>query len=185
MYINIKRMALLLVAAATMLTAACSKENKESSSEISTFTAAKAELNYKIALNAEAADALAIGYDAIIDYYDSDGTIKTSSALNANNLTWEKNVTRTSFPASVGFRVRFVPKNDLGGVTEDEKFYVEGTVSVIGACTSINGRKAEILKSRFVQKSGINPHNGRTYTESMQHEIKTDGNCEVRGGWPE
>lgn len=189
MYKNFKRMATLFIAAATMFAVSCTKEenntNNGNQGTDATFTAAKADITYKITLDAASAEALNRAYDAFLDYYDSDGTIKSSTEINANNLTWQKSVTPTSFPAEVGYRIRLVPKSNLDGVTEEDSFDCTGTLSLQGTCTSTTGKTREISRSLQIQKQGINPHSGRTFKEVLHYQIKTDGTSESNNTWEE
>jgi hypothetical protein len=182
---NIKKLAVLFVAAATMITVSCKKEdntNPENGGS-TTFTTAKGEFNYKVNFDAASVDALSKGYDIFIDFYDADGTIKTSTEITDSQLTWEKSVTKTTFPTWFGLRVRMVPKSDLSGVEESEEFDLKGYFSVVGDITSTAGKHREISKKIDINKIGVEPHNGHSYKETLRYEVKTNGDSEVSTSW--
>lgn len=185
MYKNFKRLAVLFVAAATMFAVSCDKDDNtnQGTGDSDAFTTAKCELSYKINLDNQSAEALTRGYDVFIDYYDSDGTIKTSTEMTAGKLTWEKSVSKTTFPTWVGVRVRMVPKTDLSGVGEEEEFDITGSICLDGTITSTTGKKREAFKKTDIIKRGIEPHNGKSYNEALRFEIKANGERNSYTSW--
>ena len=75
--------------------------------------------------------------------------------------------------------------SNWSGVSEDAKFDCVGSLSINGTCTSTTGKTREISKDRQVQKLGINPHDGRTFKETLRYQVKTDGTVEGIGEWAE
>lgn len=176
----------LALAAVAMLTVGCSKDdNNETSGGGSgeTFVAERVEMTYKLTLDTASIGALREGYDLTIDYYDADGQIKSSTELTPDNLTWEKTVTGTTFPAWYGFRYRLTPKADLSGVDEGAKFNFICNFSINGACYSTTGRKVNVVENRNIHKGGIKPHNGHEYKEAQRYNVKSDGTYEGTISW--
>ena len=184
---NIKRLALLFVAAATMFAVACSKEDNQtntSNNSESTFTMAKADVTYEISLQSNSVEALTKAYDVFIDFYDADGKIQNSSEITASNLSWSKSLTITKFPACYGAQFRLVPKSDLNGVTEGDSFSCSGTLKVYGTGTSTTGKTRPVGNdTQTIAHSGINPHEGRTFSKSCRYYVQTDGSYERNMAW--
>jgi hypothetical protein len=183
---NMKKVFLALATVA-MLTVGCSKDdnNETSGGGSDTFVAERVEMTYKLVLDTTTIGALRDGYDLILEYYDADGQIKSSTEITPDHLTFEKTVTGTTFPAWYGFHCKMTPKSDLSGLDEGAKFNFVGTFSITGACYSTNGRKVNIIENRNVRKIGIKPHNGKVYEEAQRYEVKSDGSYEGRVDWEE
>ena len=82
-----KRMALLLVAAATLFNVSCKKENKDNPGTDGSFIPAKVECDCLISFDPVSVEGITKGYDIFIDYFDVDGKIQSSTEINASNLT--------------------------------------------------------------------------------------------------
>lgn len=181
---NIKRFALLFVAAACMLSTACTKENSQNGNSDSAFTLAKADVTYKLTLQASSADAMRKAYDVFIDFYDANGHIQTTTEVNADNLAWNKELTLNTFPAWFGAQFRLVPKSDLSAVGENEKFNFDGTFSIKGTGTSTKGKTRSVGEdSQLIQHSGLNPRNGRSYKKCCRFQVQTDGTYQSNMEW--
>lgn len=182
---NLKRVVFCLIAAAAMLFVACTKDenNSNSGNGNGTFTMAKADVTYELTLQPSSAEALRKGYDVFIDYYDANGQIQTSTEVNADNLTWRKNVTLTTFPAWFGAQFRLVPKNNLSADTGDS-YSCTGTFKVKGTGTSTAGKTRSIGDDvQQVVYSGVDPHNGISYKKACRYRVQTDGTSESNMSW--
>ena len=180
-----KRMALLLVAAATLFNVSCNKENKDNPGTDSNFIPAKVECEYLISFDPTSVEGLTNGYDISIDYFDADGKIQSSTEINASNLTWQKKLTQTKFPTYFGAQVRIVPKSDLSGVPEDAKFTLDGVIKLKGDLISTTGKTRNLSRETLIQRHGIKPHTGRTYNDALRYEIKANGDSECFVTWIE
>ena len=187
MYKHIKKAALLFVAASFMLTVACTKDNNgngNSGSGDSSFTLAKADVTYTLTLQSSSADALRKAYDIFIDFYDANGQIQTTTELNADNLNWNKNITLNNFPAWFGAQFRIVPKSDLSGVSETERFNINGTFAVKGTGTSTTCKTRSVgTDSQMIDHTGLRPHNGRSLSKRCRFRVQTNGTYESNMEW--
>ena len=186
MYKNIKKTALLFVAASLMLTVACTKENNSTNSGNGggDFVLSKADVTYKLDIQPSSAEALRRAYNVFIDFYDANGQIQTTSEITADNLNWSKEFTLTKFPACYGARFRMVPKSDLSGVGEDEEFNFNATFNVKGIGTSTSGKTRSVGDdSQDIIQNGVEPHNGRSFSKSCRFEVKADGTYERNMEW--
>lgn len=179
-----KSMAVLFMAAATMLTFSCKKDNTSTSEGgDGSFVTAKGDFTYKVNLNPASVTAITKAYDVFVDYYDADGTIKSSTEITPSNLTWEKTVSKTSFPAWFGVRLRMVPKSDLSGVSDNDDLNLRGTVELKGKYTSKAGKTREVFKSDDIIKNGVDPHNGTTYSTQVRCQVMANGERETYVSW--
>ena len=183
MYKNMKRMALLLVAAATLFNVSCKKENKDNPGSDSSFIPAKVECDCLVSFDPLSVEGITKGYDIFIDYYDADGKIQSSKGINASNLTWQIKFTQTKFPAYFGAQVRMVPKSDLSGVPEDASFILDGVIRLKGDFISTTGKTRKLDRESLIKRHGIEPHNGRSYKQTLRYEIKTNGDSESFTTW--
>lgn len=179
-----KSLVALLFVASAMLTVSCSKDNQDGNSDSGSFTTAKADINYKFTVESSSITTMQRAYDVVVDYYDAAGQKKTITPINTSNLTWEMSLTQTSFPSWYGVQVSLVPKSDLSGVAEDEKFDFMGRVDVTASITSTTGATKR-LRNGLVEMghTGMRPHNGRTNSKCFRCNVKADGNSETTIVW--
>jgi hypothetical protein len=183
MYKNMKRMALLLVAAATLFNVSCKKENKDNPGTDGSFIPAKVECDCFISFDPTSVEGITKGYDIFIDYFDVDGKIQSSTEINASNLTWQKKFTQTKFPTRFGAQVRMVPKSNLSGVPEDASFNLDGVIKLKGDLISTTGKTRNLFRESLIKRHGIEPHNGRSYKQNLRYEIKANGDSECFTTW--
>lgn len=180
-----KSMAVLFVAAATLLTVSCKKDDNTTTGNggDGSFVTEKGVFTYKVNLNPASVTAVTKAYDVFVDYYDADGTIKSSTEITPSNLTWEKTVTKTSFPAWFGVRLRMVPKSDLSGVSDNDDLNLRGKVELNGKFTSKAGKTREAYKADEIIKNGVDPHNGNTYSTQVRCQVMANGERETYVSW--
>ena len=186
MYKNIKKTAMLFVAASLMLTVACTKENNSTNSGNGggDFTMSKADVTYELAIQSSSAETLRKAYNVFIDFYDANGQIQTTSEITADNLNWSKNLTLTNFPATYGAQFRMEPKSDLSGVGENDEFIFKATFIVKGTGTSTTGKTRSVGEDKQeINQSGLEPHNGRSFKKSCRFQVKADGTYERSMEW--
>ena len=183
MYKNMKRMALLLVAAATLFNVSCKKESKDNPGTDGNFIPDKVECDCLISFDPMSVEGITKGYDIFIDYYDADGKIQRSTGINASNLTWQIKFTQTKFPTYFGAQVRMVPKSDLSGVAEDDSFNLDGVIKLKGDLISTTGKTRNLYRESLIKRHGIEPHNGHSYKQALRYEIKANGDRECFTTW--
>lgn len=183
MYKNMKRMALLLVAAATLFIVSCKKENKDNPGTDGNFIPAKVECDCFISFDPTSVEGITKGYDIFIDYLDIDGKIQSSTGIDANTLTWQIKFTQTKFPTRFGAQVRMVPKSNLSGVPEDASFDLNGVIKLKGDLISTTGKTRNLFRESLIKRHGIEPHNGRSYKQTLRYEIKANGDSECFTTW--
>ena len=121
--------------------------------------------------------------EIFIDYFDVDGKIQSSTEINASNLTWQKKFTQTKFPTRFGAQVRMVPKSNLSGVPEDASFNLDGVIKLKGDLISTTGKTRKLERESLIKRHGIEPHNGRSYKQTLRYEIKANGDSESFTTW--
>lgn len=175
MYKNIKKTAMLFIAAASMFAFGCTKENNGTSSD-GKFEMKKADITYKIVLEPACASSLEKAYDLSVEYYDAEGKVKTVSPLSPSILNWELPVTQTSFPSYYGIKVVITPKSDLSGVGEDQVFDLLGKVQAVAKATSTNGKTRNLLDiSEQMLRRGLDPREGLVTKIGRRVEVQKDG----------
>lgn len=180
---NIKRLALLFVAAATMFSVACSKDEDKNTSgggggEEETFELARLDLTYKITVDDRAITAMTEGYTPSLQYYDANNQCVTVTPFpfTSSNLVWEFSLSQTSFPSNFGFKLALTPKD---GIAEDVKYDCDFIPSITAIATGKNGKSIDISPSiQEFRWRGIKPSNGRVMKIDRLYKIQSDGNYE-------
>lgn len=138
------------------------------------------KVDYSLNISSSSTDALNRAYDVKVIYFDAENQIATKN-FSANNLSWSATCTHSNFPCNVGFRLYATPKSDLSGVTENEKFNIDGNFvfNVVGKYS--DGSTTNLKKyAEGIGYNGIKPTNGREI-KSLRFAYKVDekGQCEI------
>lgn len=185
MYKNIKTTAMLFIATASMFALGCTKEEGRTPVDES-FVMQKADITYRITLDASTATALEKAYDATVQYYDADGQIKTVTPFTPTNLTWELPVTMATFPGYYGLRLNFIPKSDLSELAEDESVDLVGKLQADAKATATNGKTRSLISiNQDFRKMGVHPQSGRAIRMYDRVKVQKDGSSESTMSWPE
>ena len=178
---NIKRLAMLFVAAATLFSVACSKdEDKNSSGSGSggeeTFELARLDLTYKLTVDERAITAMTEGYTPTLQYYDANDQSVTATPFpfSSSSLVWEFSLSQTSFPSHFGFKLALTPKE---GIAEDVKYDCDFYPNITAIAIDKNGKKVDISPSiQSFNWRGIKPSNGKVMKIDRLYKIQKDGN---------
>lgn len=178
---NIKKLALLFVAAATMFSVSCSKDDNKnnsgsgSGSQEENFELARLDVTYKITVDSRAITAMTEGYTPTLQYYDANNQSVTVTPFpfTANNLVWELSLTQASFPSHFGFKLSLTPKD---GVGESVKYDCDIIPDITAMATGKNGKKVDISPSiQGFYWRGIKPSNGKVMKVDRLYKIEKDG----------
>ena len=180
---NIKRFALMFVAAATMLTVACSKDEDKNTSggggdQEETFEMARLDVTYKITVDDRAITAMTEGYTPTLQYYDANNQSVTVTPFpfSSSNLVWEFSLSQTTFPSFFGFKLALTPKDGIG---EEVKYDCDFIPSITATATGTNGKTYDVSPSiQEFRWRGIKPSNGRVMKIDRLYKIQSDGNYE-------
>jgi hypothetical protein len=132
-------------------------------------------VNQTLSLASSSNDALNRAYDVKVIYFDAGNQIATHN-FTPSELGWIGECVHTSFPCKAGFRLYATPKSDLSGVSEDEKFDIQGTFkfTIVGKYSDGSTTNLE-LKQEGIAYTGLRPYNGRVI-KSLRFAYQIDQN---------
>ena len=153
----------------------CKKDPNGNSGSNSNKKLVEVRVNQTLSLASSSNDALNRAYDVKVIYFDAGNQIATHN-FTPSELGWIGECVHTSFPCKAGFRLYATPKSDLSGVSEDEKFDIQGTFkfTIVGKYSDGSTTNLE-LKQEGIAYTGLRPYNGRVI-KSLRFAYEIDQN---------
>ena len=137
------------------------------------------KVDYSLNLNSNSVDALNRAYDVKVIYFDAQNQIATRE-YSASNLEWSTSCTHTKVPCNAGFRFYVTRKADLSGVSETEKFNIEGSFKFNIVAKYSDGSTSNLKEAKnTISYTGIKPSNGRDYSSiRFAYTVDENGKCQ-------
>ncbi len=136
-------------------------------------------VNQTLTLSSSSNDALNRAYNVKVIYFDAGNQIATHN-FTPNDLGWIGECVHTTFPCKAGFRLIATPKSDLSGVSEDEKFNIDGTFKFTIVAKYSNGTTENLKEAtEGIAYTGLRPYNGRVI-KSLRLAYQIDQNGKLQ-----